>query len=160
VEVKRYICWWVRELKISGSIKAALIVLTLLAVSSAVALVAVPAQYGGFYFLKAEKLSQQPVTYFVLENPDAVVSKVISNPQETVEIRSLEGTQIDELINEHDTHNVQVNGSYYQIWIGVSDSFPPFFVALLYLISPVSLPLSLVLITIILVKISRLKSNK
>ena len=135
--------------------------LSLLAVSSAVALVAIPANYHPTYFIRAERLGQQPETYFVLENPDSVVSQAISNPQESVEILSLEDTQIDELIDEYDSDpfNVKVNDSYFRIGIVCADNFPPPLMSLLYLVSPVTLLLSLTTITIILVITIKQKAN-
>lgn len=140
--------------------KMALIALTILALLSATALIVIPTQHYGFYFVKAESLSQQPDSYFALENPDAVVSQAISNTQESVTVSSLEDTQLDEMIDEHNTNNVQVNDSYYEIRIGVGDRFPVI-EPMLYLMSLFTLPLSLTAIAIItLLKVRRQNSNK
>lgn len=160
VKLKFNVLLLVLGVKVSARAKVALIVLTLVAVSSAIALVAVPALYYPSYIVKAERLTQKPDTFFVLENPDPMVSQAISNPQKSAEIRSLEDTQIDELIDENNNDNVQVNDSYYQIEIVCVDRFPPPFISLLYLVSPVTLPLSLVAIAMILVKIMRQNSSR
>ena len=137
-------------------IKIAVIALTIVAVSSAIVLIAIPAIYHPTYLIQAEKLSQQPGTYFYLENPDTYVSEAISNPKEFVTIYSLEDTQIDELIDEHNTSNVLVNDNYYWIGIVMGDNFPSLFESCLYLISLVTLPLSVVsIIVLILVKVIR-----
>ena len=133
------------------STKLTLIVLVILAISSAIMLIAIPMIYHPTYFLRAERFDQQPDTYFYLENPDAIVSQAISTPQKSVTINSLKDTQIDKLIDQHETSNVQVNDSFYQIKIGIADKFPPLFE---FWISLFILPLSLVAIIIVLRKAS------
>lgn len=149
-------------LKVSANRKAILTVLAIVAVSSAIVLVAVPALWHPSYIITAERLSQQPDAYIVLENPDAVVSQAISNPQESTEIPSLDATQIDELIDEHNDNpfNVKVNESYFQIGIVSVDRFPPPFMSLLSWVSLVTLPLSVVTITIILVRTMKQNADK
>jgi hypothetical protein len=139
-------------MNVSACTKLVLIVLTILAISSATVLIAVPAIYHPTHLVRAERLSQQPDTYFVLENPDAAVVQAIANPQESVTINSLEDTQLDELTNEHNTGNVLVNDRYYQIRIAIGDKFPPPFVTMLYLTSIGALPFSLAAIIVILIK--------
>jgi hypothetical protein len=137
-----------------------LAVLTLVAVSSAIVLVVIPQLYYPSYIVEAERLSEQPNSYFTLENPDSVVYQAISNPQVSVEIHSLQDTQIDELIDMHNNSNVQVDDDYYHIGIVCVDRFPPLFISLLYLVSLFTLPLSVVAITIILVRMMRRNSNR
>lgn len=132
--------------------KAIIALLTIIGLSAFV-LIYVPALHHPIYFIEAEMLSQQPETYFYLENPDDIVSQAISNPDGFVTIDSLEDTQIDELINEHDTGNVLVNDSYYEIGIVVGDNFPSLFESYLFLISFVTLPASvLALVVLVLFK--------
>jgi hypothetical protein len=150
----------VLDVNVSASTKLVLIVLTILAISSATVLIAVPAIYHPTYLVKAESLSQQPETYFVLENPDAVVSQALATPQESVTTRSLKDTHLDELTNEHNTSNFLVNDSYYQIRIAIGDKFPSPFVTMLYLTSIGALPLSLVAITVLILKLVRQNSNR
>ena len=138
---------------LSASTKTAIIVLITIIGLSAFVLIYVPARYHPTYLVQAEKLSQQPDTYFILENPDAIVSQAISNPEEYVTINSLEDTQIDELIDEHNTSNVKVNDSYYWLGIVFGDNFPSLFESYLYLVSLVTLPLSVIaLIVVVLFK--------
>ena len=140
----------------TASTKTAVIVLITIIGLSAFVLIYIPARYHPTYLIQAERLSQQPDTYFYLENPDAIVSQAISNPEEFVTIYSLEDTQIDELIDEHNTSNIKVDDSYYWIGIVFGDNFPSLFESYLYLISLAALPLSVVaIIVLILFKIIR-----
>ena len=139
----------IRTTRINAAIIALIVILGL----SALVLIYIPARYHPTYAIQAESLSQQPDTYFSLENPDAVVSLAISNPEEYVIINSLEDTQIDELIDEHNTSNIKVNDSYYWVGIVFGDNFPTLFESYLYLVSLVALPLSVVaLIVVVLFK--------
>lgn len=54
--------------------KAIIALLTIIGLSAFV-LIYVPALHHPIYFIEAEMLSQQPETYFYLENPDEIVSK-------------------------------------------------------------------------------------
>ena len=143
-----------------ASTRIAILVLISIIGLSAFVLIYIPARYHPTYLIQAERLSQQPETYFILENPDAIVSQAISNPEEYVTINSLEDTQIDELIGEHNTNNVQTNDSFYQIGIVFGDSFPSLFESYLYLVSLVTLPISIIaLVAVVLFKaISRFLS--
>jgi hypothetical protein len=139
----------IRTTKINAAIIALIVIMGL----SALVLFYIPARYHPTYAIQAERLSQQPDTYFSLENPDAVVSQAISNPEEYVTINSLEDTQIDELIDEHNTSNIKVNDSYYWVGIVFGDNFPTLFESYLYLVSLVTLPLSIIaLIVVVLFK--------
>jgi hypothetical protein len=140
---------------LSVSTKTAIIALLAIIGLSVFVLIYVPARYHPTYLIQAERLSQQPDTYFILENPDAIVSQAISNPEEYVTINSLEDTQIDELIDEHNTSNIKVNNSYYWIGIVFGDNFPPLFESCAYLVSLVTLPLSIIaLIVVVLFKVT------
>ncbi|MCX8153260.1 MAG: hypothetical protein N3E52_02375 [Candidatus Bathyarchaeota archaeon] len=88
---------------------------------SAFVLVYVPARYHPIYFIAAERLSQPLKAYFILENPDTVVSQAISHGNVT--LYSLEDTQIDKLINAHNTGSIKVKNSYYSVKIAVADKF-------------------------------------
>src|SRR4030067_3049724 len=138
---------------ITANPKTAIVVLISIIGLSAFVLIYIPARYHPTYLVQAERLSPQPDTYFILENPDAIVSQAISNPDGYVTVYSLEDTQIDELINEHNTSNIKVNDSYYWIGIVLGDHFPSLFESHLYLISLVTLPLSIIaLIVVVLFK--------
>ena len=146
-------------MKVLASTKVVVIMLTIVAVSSAIVLVSVPAIYHPTYLVRAESLSQQPDTYFVLETPDAVVSQAVATPQESVTINSLEDTNLDELTNEHNTSNVLVNDSYYQIRIAIGDKFPSPFVTMLYLASIGALPFSFAAIIVFLIRAVKQNPN-
>lgn len=138
---------------LTGSTKTAVIVLMTIIGLSAFVLIYIPARYHPTYLIQAERLSQQPDTYFILEDPDAVVSQAISNPEEYVTVNSLEDTQIDELIKKHNTSNIKVNDDYYWIGIVFGDNFPSLFESYLYWVSLVTLPLSAsALIVVVLFK--------
>ena len=136
--------------------KIGVIALVLVAVSSAIVLIYIPARYHPTYAIQAERLTEKPDTYFYLDNPDVYISQAISNPQELVTLNSFDDTQIDELVEEHNTSNIQVNDSYYQIGFVYGDNFPSMTEYYLYWISLVALPLSIVaIIVLILFKVIR-----
>ena len=76
------------------------------------------------YAIHANKLTEKPVKYFVLSNPDQYILKVI-NDEENYVIVHYDDTQIDELTRQYGTTNVEYNGSYYAIGIAFVDAFPP-----------------------------------
>jgi hypothetical protein len=81
-------------------------------------------EYYPSFAISANELSQKPAEYFALPNPDKYVLAAIN--RQFLTLRSLDETQIDNLMNSHGTPNIEYNGTYY--WIGIVnvDSFPPF----------------------------------
>jgi hypothetical protein len=75
------------------------------------------------YAIHADKLTEKPVKYFVLSNPDQYVLKVIDDKENYV-IVHYDDTQIDELTRQYGTNNIEYNGSYYTIGIAFVDAFP------------------------------------
>ncbi len=75
------------------------------------------------YAIDADKLTEKPVKYFVLSNPDHYVLKVIDGEESYVIVR-YDDTQIDELVIQYGTNNIEYNGSYYTIGIAFVDAFP------------------------------------
>ena len=75
-----------------------------------------------YYGLHADKLNDKPQKYFTLTNPDPYVLKAING--EYVHPH-YDDTQIDELIRQHQTSNIEYNGSYYSIGLVFVDAFPP-----------------------------------
>jgi hypothetical protein len=75
------------------------------------------------YAIDADKLTEKPVKYFVLSNPDQYVLKVIDDDENYV-IVHYNDTQIDELTRQYGTNNIEYNGSYYTIGIAFVDAFP------------------------------------
>jgi len=128
--------------------KIAFITLAAIIVLFAFIQIYVPARYHPTYGIWAERLAEEPATYFILDSPDPLVSQAISNPGTSVFTDSLEGTQIDDLIRQHDTGNIKTNGSFYQIGIVYGDSFPPLVLSWLYLISIFALPILVIAIAI------------
>jgi len=76
------------------------------------------------YVIDADKLSQKPDNYFVLSNPDQYVLTLLNGQENHVYVHCND-TQIDELVNQFDTSNIEYNGSYYTIGIAFVDAFPP-----------------------------------
>ena len=74
------------------------------------------------YYVRADGLTVKPEKYFILSNPDQYVLRAING--ESVFVRQTD-TQIYDLERQHDTSNVEYNGSYYAIWIAFVDAFPP-----------------------------------
>ncbi|MEM2130518.1 MAG: hypothetical protein QXZ70_07980 [Candidatus Bathyarchaeia archaeon] len=136
-------------MRIAGT-KTAIIALLVIIGLSAFVLIYIPARYHSTYAITAERLTEKPDTYFLLENPDVYVSQAISNPQEFVVINTFEDSQIDELIEEHHTNNIQVDDSYYEISIIYGDNFPSMLEYYLYWISLAALPFSVVAIFILI----------
>ena len=74
------------------------------------------------YYVRADSLTVKPEKYFILSNPDQYVLRAING--ESVFVRQID-TQIYDLERQHDTSNVEYNGSYYAIWIAFVDAWPP-----------------------------------
>jgi len=123
----------------------------------------VPATYYPTYIIKAGALYHKPDSFMLIENPDVYVSQAISNMPERIFVRSLDVTDIDELISqqmwENKTSNFQINGDYYQIGIVCVDAFPPVFLSYMFLLSHITLPTSVVALTIIAIFVI-VKRNK
>jgi hypothetical protein len=85
----------------------------------------IQSKYYPSHAIDADKLNEKPTNYFSLPNPDQYVLEAI-NSERFVDIRSLDDTQIDELINQYGTNNIEYNSTYYTVWIANVDSFPPF----------------------------------
>ena len=75
------------------------------------------------YAIDADKLTVKPEKYFMLLNPDQYVLKVING--EPYVFVHYDDTQIDELLRQYGTSNIEYNGSYYKIGIAFVDAFPP-----------------------------------
>ncbi len=62
----------------------------------------------------AEQLHAKPDDFFVVTDPaDPILIQAISNPKQSIPIQSYDETEIDELIQEHDTNNIEYHGNYY-----------------------------------------------
>lgn len=72
-----------------------------------------------------DKLNEKPAEYFSLPNPDQFVLQAIQT-ESYVDTGSLNGTQIDQLIMQHGTNNIEYKGSYYRVQIAAVDRFPPY----------------------------------
>lgn len=70
-----------------------------------------------FNALKAEKLLDKPEKYFVVTNTDPALLQAISHSGEYVSLHLLDETQIDELIGQYGTSNIEYQNSYYIIRI-------------------------------------------
>ena len=107
-------------------INVALIFFTVILLSSVFGMIIVMSVYGPEYSLYATKLESEPGTHFLLENADNYVLEAVNNPETSIVVgRTLDNTQIDELMSLHSTSNVEFNNGYYRIQIMVGDKFPP-----------------------------------
>ena len=70
------------------------------------------------------EISEEPQSYFLLENPDPYVLEAILNPEKPVYINFFNKTQIDELVESYDTSNIEYDGQYYSIDLAYVDSIP------------------------------------
>jgi hypothetical protein len=76
--------------------------------------------------LWAEKLSTEPEKYIVLTDPDPYLLEALSNPGslgKQVFVGSWDNTNIDELIETHETNNVEYSKTYYTVTIASVDVF-------------------------------------
>lgn len=70
-----------------------------------------------FNAIKAEKLSDKPEKYFVVTNIDPALLQAISHSGEYAFFHLLDETQIDELIGQYETNNIEYQNNYYRIYI-------------------------------------------
>jgi len=70
------------------------------------------------------EISEEPQSYFLLENPDPYVLEAILNPEKPVYINFFNKTQIDELVESYDTSNIEYDGQYYSVDLAYVDSIP------------------------------------
>jgi len=75
-----------------------------------------------YYGLQANKLDDKPQNYFKLPNPDQYVLKAINGEYVYPHYND---TDIDELIRQYQTSNIEYNGTYYSIGLVYVDAFPP-----------------------------------
>ena len=103
----------------------ALVCFTLVLVLSVYGTVMLPSAYHPTYSIYATKLKDKPTNYFALDKPDKYFLEAIAKNYSSV-FNTLDDTQIDELVSEYATDNVQYNGTYYSVAIAIGDNFPPF----------------------------------
>ena len=70
-----------------------------------------------FNELVAEKLSNKPEEYFVVTDAEPVLLQAISHLGEPVSLHLLDETEIDDLINQYGTSNLEYQNNYY--WVGI-----------------------------------------
>ncbi len=76
----------------------------------------------GYSDLVAKKLVDEPEKYFVITNPDPALLQAISQSGEHVALKSFDETQIDELMSQYGTDNIEYQDSYYQVRIYFVDA--------------------------------------
>ena len=129
-------------------INVALIFFTVILVLSVFGMILAMSFYGPECSLYATKLEAEPDRSFLLEDADDYVLEALNNPETTVIVgRTLDNTQVDELMFVYNTSNVEFNNSYYRIQILLGDKFPP---AGLYLLLMIGILVSLVAEVIII----------
>ena len=69
----------------------------------------------GYSDLVVEKLQDKPEKYFVVTNPDPVLSQAISSGGRAP-FHSFAEIQIDDLMNQYGTNNIEYQNNYY--WVG------------------------------------------
>ena len=107
-----------------SKIDFALIFFTSLLVMPICGLVVMQSIYHPSYFIYANKLTEKPADYFVLENSDSYALEAIIS-QSYLAIASPADTQIDELISTHGSSNLEYDGTYYQAGFLIGDNIPP-----------------------------------
>ena len=70
-----------------------------------------------FNALVTEKLASKPEEYFVLTDADPALLQAISHPGETVPLHLLDETEIDDLMEQHGTNNIEYQNNYYSVGI-------------------------------------------
>jgi len=73
--------------------------------------------------LWAEKLSTEPEKYIVLTDPDPYLLEALEALEKQVFVGSWDNTNIDELIETHETNNVEYSKTYYTVTIASVDVF-------------------------------------
>ena len=85
--------------------------------------------------IRAEKLTSQPENYFVAENADPILVQAISNLGKSVPLYSLNDTEIDNLINQHNTSNIEYDNNFYSLSFINVDYVASYQLSLLLLVS-------------------------
>jgi hypothetical protein len=107
-----------------GKYRVALVLLTLLIVLfAALHVEAMFTMFTGGIGLDVDKLEGKPEKYIVVTE-DPLLSKAVEQLSKDVNFNSLGETQLDDLIAQYGTNNIQYRGSYYSIrmvnWDGVT----------------------------------------
>jgi len=92
-------------------------VLTAVMVVCAATMISVSSVELNFNALVTEKLASKPEEYFVLTDADPALLQAISHPGETVPLHLLDETEIDDLMEQHGTNNIEYQNNYYSIGI-------------------------------------------
>ncbi len=91
--------------------------LTVIVVLCAAILISVSSIELAFNALVAEKLSNKPEEYFVVTEAEPVLLQAISHLGEPVPFHLLDDTEIDDLMNQHGTSNLEYQNNYYSVSI-------------------------------------------
>ncbi len=138
--------------------KVAVIALIIMGLSASIAIVypiyalqVAQTNYVPSYMISAHRLAEKPETFIHIDNPDPYVSQAISNPDNSFMV-SEKDTQIIKIIHGHGTSNIEVNGSYYQIYIASVDAFPPeiLYAPMVVILSFIALVMSVIVLIIAL----------
>lgn len=116
---------------VDSSTKVAVVALIIMGLSASIAIIypiyalqVAQKTYMPTYAISAQALTEEPTAFIHIDNPDQHVLQVTTNPNESVMV-SEKDTQIIAVIQEQGTSNIEVNGSYYKIFIASIDAFPP-----------------------------------
>ena len=114
------------------------------------------------FAIKANKLDEKPTKFIPFNRLDSYNIETIFDSSSNVQISYQVYTEINQLINIYDTHNVEYNGSYYRIEfdfvvdIKVPPTLPTPIIILFWGISIISLIAITLLIIIVIVNVLRL----
>lgn len=104
-------------------------ILFILSVVMAICLItilSINAFYSSDVQITAYYLENKPQDFFnALTNSDSVLLEAVSNPGNHFQINSLADTQVDELINQYKTINVEYQGKYYSLDVAMIDNASP-----------------------------------
>jgi hypothetical protein len=123
--------------KLSGS-DWLLIAFTLMLIVFGIGFSVTITYFGSGYEISAQKITDKPDNYLVLNDPDEYILQAMANNHSSV-FKSLDQTQFDELRGENSGRsgfiNIEYQGSYYELGLVAVDSTAPFYPLILMGIS-------------------------
>lgn len=75
--------------------------------------------------IAAYRLEDKPEKFFAITDADPALLEAISKPAERVRVNALDDIQIDNLINQYMTNNLEYQNNYYRIDIAMVDNVSP-----------------------------------
>ena len=106
--------------------KLALIFIIIVFISSIIAGNYLFSEYVPTYYLEATELDEKPEKYFPFSNLDSHGIQTIFNSNIGAEVGLEAFLEIDELMSEYKTINVEYANNYYELQFVAIDRFPPY----------------------------------